>query len=1696
MNVRPLEIPAPFMLSVHTVNSIIYLLESALCNEYRRNGDSYRSVQKYYESDPFKRPAHWLGNIAQAFGLSEVTTEEFEDLFYGFKPRPADKEETKLRSKLLKAIDQLAIQRNTAPTDQKAMIETSILELRSELKRLHLLERAQTPFIEGTPSREEQIENAKQQGKLERKIQTLNQELRQLKTLGDSPERRVAIGIEIKSLQSELKALKASPAGRRAASDFVFSAPKSVSLLWAWSQCFERNDVSVAIEKAQRAAVETVLKEIESQYLLWRHRTPALTEVDEHGKNVVVAPSSMEFEKIKGMIVAMFDHFESRSVDDGIPDPQLHTHCSIFNIIQNFDGQHYSAFNDYLLKNIKGLGAAYRSVLADELIKSPALSGLNIRRSESREHKDVVNFEIDGIDEGILKQFSKRSRQILAAHQEQPDRSKGDLSVITRKAKKEYKPEDLLTAWKGAFERLGMSQDWELTPSKKNESPASDDDIVKSLFERDTYFSHTDLKKKIFEEAQFYRGDKKPMEWAQETFKRILKRPEWVAIHDPRGKTNVRGIDRFNEAFYTSETLLKKEQAFFGQTLNGLLQERPQALMSAPEVQSAIDAIEQGLSFKLRDFQRDAVAAILTNKNSLNIQIAGAGFGKTTAAKVTKQLLEAQGLNIISCAPSNTAAMTLNHDLGLPVDQARSVDKLLLDIENEKVILNSSSVVMVDEAGMVGFDNYEKLMSLVQAANARVILMGDTKQLNSVGRGDVLRRLVSLDNVQHSSLFKVGEKLSDASLVSRQKVHWQKVAAQLASAGHANETWELYESHGMVKLAADQEAALAALCTDFLSSSCDLSKKIALASTNQHCHQINTRIRSALIDKKVLGPVAVTSNQGMEFRQHDRVMLTDALDLKVLGLKGKLPKNTVLTVDSIDRSKTFSKVTFKTEDGNTFTLNGHGKKQGAMLNNFTHAYAQTVHKSQGKTVDEVFYAPSAFVSRELFYVAVSRHRDALKLYASADVKDQIVANASLLDEKDQAFDLTRVCQHATTPVRPNAPSVDRLQNEEVFDGQWIDTDRSMDWLTHDSQHVYARHPNGWLERYDIQDLPDHHVYACRNTKPSVQQLKNNDELTAKNAMNWMKAWSNRADLRIVNGALHFLLTERMPPDQFEAFLKAVSPVAHWHEPIDGQPMGSWQFKSLDAARKALKSFEPASAETSRRKNAMEHFKLNTAHSIFGLTDEFGSGRWVDTMEKDKKIPFDMVHQDNEFIYLKMGSDANLRQILEIPKAMLTQDQRANLSSSQAWELTFDVKGSVELARPAPPPAKPDPLDTWGLDDKAFRAIRDAGVSVKAVPHAKDKIKFQLLDHDKQFIVLPHSSVTEAQRALLKGGQTIVLGLDQDKKPFKFEVKLPALSLVDKVSNMVAQVVHAIPFPRQEAKPMHQAVQPKPEPPRPFIKGLEDASMKTLREGRWIKMATTVKKSIEPFDGPGVVAHCGSVNKGSHCLAAVFDPTTNTLHQVPVDNKEVLKSLKEVQGWPVTFMKDSMGKVGGLDLPEMKTNWASMKPEQRTMTHTVSQFQGQTLVDFEILRISNDRIYFAHGDKHPRKALVLDRSTDHPTLQKLQKIPNATLQLLVGTHCKLSFENGQVTQWVALDPHHSNRTYDFNEEQVIESWWCARDEVHRANVEEQRRAQWEYEWSRVKDARSFDHSNDQVPSQPQTTTPASKPMNAQNQGWSR
>jgi len=68
---------------------------------------------------------------------------------------------------------------------------------------------------------------------------------------------------------------------------------------------------------------------------------------------------------------------------------------------------------------------------------------------------------------------------------------------------------------------------------------------------------------------------------------------------------------------------------------------------------------------------------------------------------------------------------------------------------------------------------------------------------------------------------------------------------------------------------------------------------------------------------------------------------------------------------------------------------------------------------------------------------------------------------------------------------------------------------------------------------------------------------------------------------------------------------------------------------------------------------------------------------------------------------------------------------------------------------------------------------------------------------------------------------------------------------------------------------------------------------------------------------------------------------------------------------------------------MKTNWASMKPEQRTMTHTMSQFQGQTLVDFEILRISNDRIYFAHGNTHPRKALVLDRSSDHPTLQKLQ-----------------------------------------------------------------------------------------------------------------
>ncbi|MFZ0853664.1 MAG: MobF family relaxase [Hyphomicrobiaceae bacterium] len=204
--------------------------------------------------------------------------------------------------------------------------------------------------------------------------------------------------------------------------DMTFSAPKSVSVLWALSEPHERT----TIETAQRAAVTTATWFLERE-AAWARR----------GKG------GARRESTTGLLMATFDHHTSRELD-----PQLHSHVFIFNLAPRRDGTWGAIVSRELYKVQKRAGAEYRSALARELEHA----GYAIERSAG-------SFRVAAIPRPVERAFSKRRQAIEAAATEHGYRSpKGmELAALrTRQAKRDVHRSALFDAWRAEARDLGF----------------------------------------------------------------------------------------------------------------------------------------------------------------------------------------------------------------------------------------------------------------------------------------------------------------------------------------------------------------------------------------------------------------------------------------------------------------------------------------------------------------------------------------------------------------------------------------------------------------------------------------------------------------------------------------------------------------------------------------------------------------------------------------------------------------------------------------------------------------------------------------------------------------------------------------------------------------------------------------------------------------------------------------------------------------------------------------------------------------------------------------------------------------------------------------------------------------------------------------------------------------------------------------
>jgi len=408
-------------------------------------------------------------------------------------------------------------------------------------------------------------------------------------------------------------------------------------------------------------------------------------------------------------------------------------------------------------------------------------------------------------------------------------------------------------------------------------------------------------------------------------------------------------------------------------------------------IDGAVRRAEAG-GLQLGKEQRAAVAHVTAGRD-LALVIGYAGTGKSAMLGVARQAWEAAGYRVRGAALSGIAAKGLEGGSGI---ESRTLASLEYGWKEgrEADRLTARDVLVVDEAGMVGSRQMERLLTAAREAGVKVVLVGDPEQLQAIEAGAAFRALAE----RHGA--------TEISTVRRQREGWQRDATRELATARTGVALGRYERAGMVQGHGTREEALAALVNgwDAERKQSPSQSRVILAYTRADVAELNGLARARMRAAGVLhgadqvvqterGERAMAAGDRLMFLRNERV-----LGAGPGGREGVAVKNgslgTVLAVDSKGERLTVRL------DGPGGSGSGAGGLAGAGqegkdarpvvtfyvrdYGHLDHGYAATVHKAQGVTVDRAHVLASAHMDRHAAYVALTRHRDGVALHYGRD----------------------------------------------------------------------------------------------------------------------------------------------------------------------------------------------------------------------------------------------------------------------------------------------------------------------------------------------------------------------------------------------------------------------------------------------------------------------------------------------------------------------------------------------------------------------------------------------------------------------------------------------------------------------------------------------------------------------------------------
>lgn len=779
---------------------------------------------------------------------------------------------------------------------------------------------------------------------------------------------------------AQIEAEETERGNRRAVAgfDYTFSVPKSVSVLWGVADAGTQALIAQAHHDAVAEVLDFMEREVAATRTGFTAADGAVAQVD-----------------VSGLIATAFDHYDSRS-----SDPQLHTHVVVSNKVRTvLDGKWRSLDGRPMHAAVVALSEHYNAVLADRLTGALGLDWEARERGRDRNPA----WEIVGVSEELIEEFSTRSHDIdaetdrliaayIAEHGRRPNpraivRLRAQATLATRPEKDVRSLADLTDGWRRRASVLlgedatGWAQ--RFTHAQEASLLRADDvplDVVAGLGQ--AVVEVVGEKRPTWRRWNLHaEASRQTMGWrfastedreaivgmiadAAEQVSLRLSPPELatspVAFRRPDGSSVFRPK---HSTVFSSETLLAGEDRLI---------ERANT-RTGPTVD--VETVEQVTGKPDREGRRlgpdqaGALTRVAVSGRVLDVLVGPAGAGKTTAMNTLRRAWEKQHGHgsVVGLAPSAVAAQVLGEDLGIATENTA---KWWQNHLVHGTTFEAGQLVIIDEASLAGTLSLDRITGLAAQAGAKVLLVGDYGQLQSVDAGGAFGMLVA-----------ERDDAPELVEVHRFSHEWEKTASLDLRYGRTR-VIDTYLDHDRIHDGDAEDMIEAA----YRAWRCDRDAgkaSVLIAETREDVTALNARARADLILDGTIKPSReVTLTDGTQAGVGDTI-ITRRNDRRLRTGTGRD------WVRNGDRWK----ITDVRDDG-SITIRKPGQKFGAIVlpadyvaEHVDLGYAVTAHRAQGITVDTAHVLVQATTTRQNFYVAMTRGRDSNQAWVILDRPD-------------------------------------------------------------------------------------------------------------------------------------------------------------------------------------------------------------------------------------------------------------------------------------------------------------------------------------------------------------------------------------------------------------------------------------------------------------------------------------------------------------------------------------------------------------------------------------------------------------------------------------------------------------------------------------------------------------------------------------